>query len=121
MKIVIALAVCFGLSVFAKDRSPNQVNYPGLPAPTNPAPAPATPATGTFSSEDVLSSAAGGNQINVQSIVCVVSGTQPYTISTTYANDIRVSRVSSGGSISYEIYRGSRFLGACPAIHVISR
>lgn len=112
MKILIALAVCFGLSVFAKDRSPAQITpYPTLPGSPSP-----TPATGSFNTEDVLSNAAAG----VQSVICLVNGSQPYTISTAYGNDIRVARVASSGAISYEIYKGQKFLGACPAVHVLS-
>lgn len=116
MKILLALAVCFGLSVFAKDRAPSQVTpYPGLPS-TGPA-SPLTPSTGSSNSEDVLNNVPGG----VQSVICLINGSQPYTINTAYGTDVRVARVSSGGGISYEVYKGQRFLGACPAIHVLSR
>lgn len=91
---------------FAKGRAPAQ--FPG-----------STPvaSTGTFNAEDVIAAA---GQVFVTSVRCIGTNASTYSIDAS-GTDVRIARVASGGAISYEVYKGSRFLGACPSVHVLSR
>lgn len=112
---IIALILGAAFAMAKNDtRTPAQA-FPDFP--TTP-PATTQPIGGSVGlmSEDVVQA----NGARVQSVFCLFGGTSGYSISGAAGNDIRISRVTAGGDIRYEVFKGSRFLGSCPAVHVVS-
>lgn len=102
-----------------KPRTPAQNNGGYAPFPPI-TPTPGVPdSTGggatTFAHDDVV--AAG---TNVNAVYCLFGAGSGYNMNAA-GNDVRIGRVSAGGEMRYEIFKGQRFLGACPSIQVQSR
>lgn len=96
-------------------REPSQdTTFPGFPATP---PAGTAPGAGAaLLADDILAP----NSARVQNVYCLFGGTSGYSISGASGNDVRISRVTAGGDIRYEVFKGTKFLGACPAVHVMS-
>lgn len=124
--IMLSVLILLATAVQAADNRKPAQSYPGFGSTTpTTAPIGGSPFPGTTDSSGgktsyVTDEVVAASSATIYNVYCLFGSSSNYSIPV-QGNDGRIVRVSAGGSITYEIYKGQKFLGSCPNIHVQTR